>query len=255
MRNDIGNYTKHAQIWDWGGYERIEEFEYWCKYAKQFGDHVLIPFCALGETGAYMARKGFTVTAFDITPEMIEEGKKRFSNVDGLKLFIGDVTDFYFDIAKADFCFASDFGHIHTLEDIKKALSCINHHLREGGVLVIETGLPYKKSNYYPPKAFYPKEQVYPDKKVWKIGDTLNDAETGRCYISQTVFIEDMNGRMEQFEHSFYLQSHSRNNWLSALLDCGYGVQNEYSNREKEPWIVGDGYWIVEAIKKEGVKR
>ncbi len=31
--------------------------------------------CALGQTGAYMAQKGFSVTAFDITKEMIDEGK------------------------------------------------------------------------------------------------------------------------------------------------------------------------------------
>ena len=254
MTNDIGNYAKHAQIWDWGGYERIEEFEYWCKYAKPFGNHVLMPFCALGETGAYMARKGFTVTALDITPEMIEEGEKRFGNVDGLRLYISDVTDFCFDISPADFCFASDFGHIHTLTDVKKALSCINRHLREGGALVIETGLPYKESGYYPPKTFYPKEHVYPDKKVWKTGDTRNDAETGRCYIAQTILIEDMNGCVEQFEHAFYLQCYSRDIWISALLEFGFRIQNEFRNREKEQWINNDGYWIVEAIKKEGVK-
>lgn len=47
-------------------------------------EKVLIPMCALGQTGAYMAQKGFFVTAFDITKEMIDEGKKRFGSVENL---------------------------------------------------------------------------------------------------------------------------------------------------------------------------
>ena len=251
MTHNIGNYALHAAIWDWGGYDRTEEHEYWCHYAAQYGKNILIPFCAIGETGVYMARKGFITTAFDITPEMIAEGKKRYGNVPGVQFFEGDVTDFRFDIPPVDFCFATDFGHIHTMEEVKKALSCINRHLREGGILVIEIGLPPKKSYYAPPKTFYPKEQVYPDKKVWKTGDTYNDAKTGRCYISQTVYIEDKNGKVEQFDHSFYLQCYTRDSWLSALAKCGFEIRHEYRNREKELWCEGDGLWIIEASRRK----
>ncbi len=250
MTDNIGNYALHAAIWDWGGHDRTEEHEYWCHYAAQYGKNVLIPFCAIGETGAYMAHRGFTTTAFDITPEMITEGKKRFDHVPGLQLSEGDVTDFYFDIPPADFCFATDFGHIHTIEKVKKALLCINRHLREAGILAIETGLCAKESNYTPNKTFYPKEQVYPDKKIWKTGDSSNDSKTGRCYISQTVYIENRNSNVEQFNHSFYLQCYPRDAWLSALEECGFEIRSEYNNREKESWREGDGFWIVEAVKK-----
>ena len=78
MTNHIGNYAKHAKYWDWSGHDRTEEHEYWFKYARKFGNNVLIPMCAWGETGAYMAQKEMNVTAFDVTPEMIAESKKRF---------------------------------------------------------------------------------------------------------------------------------------------------------------------------------
>jgi len=250
MTDKIGNYALHAPIWDWGGYDRTEEHEYWRNYAAQYGKNILIPFCAIGETSAYMARRGFTVTAFDITPEMIAEGKKRFGILPGLQFLEGDVRDFYFDIPLADFCFATDFGHIQTIEEVKRALLSINRHLREGGVLVIETSLPPKESYYAPPKTFYPKEQVYQDKKVWKTGDAFSDMKTGRCYISQTVYIEDKDGKVEKFDHSFYLQYYHRDTWLSVLAECGFEIRNEYCNRKKEPWCEGNGLWIVEAAKK-----
>ena len=57
MINDIGNYARHAQYWDWGGHDRSAEHEYWLNYAVQYGKNVLIPMCAWGETGAHMAER------------------------------------------------------------------------------------------------------------------------------------------------------------------------------------------------------
>jgi SAM-dependent methyltransferase len=257
MTNDIGNYARHAQYWDWGGYDRSEEHEYWYNYAKRYGNNVLIPMCAWGETGAYMAQRGMNVTAFDITPEMILEGKKRFGDASGLRLLEGDVRNFRFDITPADFCFSMDFGHILTIEDVKRALVCINQHLRYGGCLVIETGLrmPDAESDYYPSETFYPLKQVYPNIKVWKTGDTRNDAETGRCYISQTFYAEDESGKVESFNHAFYLQGYYREEWLTAFKECGFDVVGEYGSRAVESWqSVGSGFRIFEAVKKHDME-
>jgi SAM-dependent methyltransferase len=256
--NDIGNYARHAQYWDWGGHDRTEEHEYWYKYTAKYGNNVLIPMCAWGEAGAYMARRGMNVTAFDITPEMIDEGKKHFGDVQGLQLMVADVISFRLDGQPADFCYSMDFGHILSIENIKKALVCINNHLRDGGGLVIETGLrlPGAESDYHPPKTFYPLKQVYPNLKVWKTGDTRNDAKTGRCYISQTFYAEDENGQVESFDHAFYLQSYSREEWLAAFMECGFDVVGEYGSREVESWqSSGDGFHIFEAVKSTVAKK
>lgn len=258
MTNNIGNYTCHAKYWDWSGFDNTPEHEYWYKYASKYGKNILIPMCATGETGAYMAEYGMNVTAFDITPEMITEGKRRFGNVSGLQLHEGDVRNFRFDMAPADFCYSMDFGHILTIEDVKKALICINNHLRDGGCLVIETGLrmPDAKSSYSPPKTFYPLKQVYPEIKVWKTGDTRNDAETGRCYISQTFYAKDKNGNVESFDHAFYLQGYYREEWLAAFKYCGFDIIGEYNSREVESWQSGgNGFHIFEAVKSTATKK
>ena len=246
----IGNYARHAAYWDWSGHDRTREHAHWAAYAKSYGKQVLIPFCAWGETGAYLARHGFHVTAFDITPEMIAEGKKRCGDVPGLRLCEGDVTDFAFDIPPVDFCFAVDFGHILSLEGLKKALACINSHMREGGALVIEAGMPARESVYTPPKTFFPLKQVYPCLKVWKTGDGRTEAETGRHYISQTFYAEHENGRVESFDHAFYLQLYAREAWLAALKQCGFEIKGEYRDRRKKAWREGDGLLIIEAVKR-----
>jgi SAM-dependent methyltransferase len=250
-KEDYNTYTNHARYWDWSGYDRTPEDRYWYNYARKYGNTVLSPMCALGETGAYMARHGLTVTAFDITPEMIAEGKKRFTDVQGLKLFVGDVTDFRFDIVPVDFCFSADFEMLPCIEDVKKAFTCINHHMRRGGGLIIDALLPPKESSAWPLETYMPFKKVYPDRKVWKTGSGHNDAETGRRTISQTFYIEhDDDGRLESFDHSFYMQCYSHEEWLNAFQECGFNVVGEYKNRELESWKSGsDDFIMFEAVK------
>jgi len=252
LENNIGNYAKHAFMWDLYGPDNTEELEYWRKYAGQFGKNILIPMCAVGSKGAYLAECGFNVTAFDITPEMITEGQKRYENIENLRLLQGDIRDFKFDIPPADFCYCVDLGHIQTIEDIKKSFICINRHMRKGGGFIVETGLRnlYTKSENYPSKRFDFGE-VLPGIKVWKINthECRYEAENGRFYIIQEVYIEK-NGEIEMFDHAFYFQNYFRKEWTEAFNECGFEIIHEYKNRDKEIWQEGDGFWIVEAIKK-----
>ncbi|MCL2300821.1 MAG: class I SAM-dependent methyltransferase [Firmicutes bacterium] len=231
--NSTGNYAQHARFWDWSGHDNTEAKEYWLRCAAKYGRNVLIPMCAWGEAGAYMAERGFTVTAFDITPEMIAEGKKRYGDIPGLTLYEGDVTDFKFGIPPVDFCFSMDFGHLLTVGALRSALACIAGHMRAGGCLVIETSFRKHgaKSDYTPPKTFHPLRQVYPGIKVWKTGDTRNDAKTGRCRISQTFYAEHADGHIESFDHAFYLQSYTKRQWRAALKQAGFGAV-KYGRRE-----------------------
>ena len=251
---DIGDYARHAPIWDWGGFDDTAEYEYWRAYAAAYGGRVLMPMCALGETGAFLAEHGFEVTAFDITPEMVAEGRKRFSHIPGLRLLVGDVRSFRCDAPAGDFCFVKDFGHLHTVEGVRAALVSINGCLRPGGGLVIEAGLPVARTTYAPPQTFRPFRQVYPGLEVWKVGETRHEAESGRTYIAQTVYIAHAGGAVETFEHSFYLQSYTRAQWLDMLRSCGFEVRHEYRSREKDPWRPGDGLLLIEAAKSAAAR-
>lgn len=243
-------YRKHAQYWDWSGFDRTQEYEYWYRYARRYGNDVLLPMCALGETGAYMAERGMTVTAFDLTPEMISEGQKRFADIPNLTLLVGDAGDFQFDIGPVDFCFSIDFELLHSIEDVKKAFTCINRHMRTGGGFVIEAILPPKESGSWPLQTYMPLKQVYRNKKVWKTGSGHNDAETGRRHYSQTFHIEYDNGSRDSFDHSLYLQCYSRADWLAAFEECGFDIVGEYQDRELNSWKSGSDSLIFEAIKK-----
>ncbi|MCL2408729.1 MAG: class I SAM-dependent methyltransferase [Oscillospiraceae bacterium] len=247
----LNDYQKQAAVWDWDGYDNTPEYEYWCEYAGQFGKNVLIPMCALGEVGAYMAEKGFHATAFDITPEMIAEGKARYGATIGLELVVGDI--FELDLHRKDFDFAFIAGNgdlylLQSVEDVEKAFISIHKHLRPGACLSLELSLPSKKSWSYPKKVFHPRVPNYTDKKVWKENESRYNANEKRQYINQTVYIEDSGG-VESFTQSVLLQYYEREIILELLNKCGFIVQNEYCDHQKAPWKQGDDFWIVEAIR------
>jgi SAM-dependent methyltransferase len=248
LEMDIKTYAKHARIWGLYGPDQTEEYEYWCNYAEKFGKNILLPMCASGNMGAYMAKRGFNVTAFDITPEMIEQAQKLHGDTEKLKFFHADIRDFNFDIAPVDFCTGADFGFLLTIGDIRKALKCISRHMRKGGCLLMGEWFrdPNEESNYSPPERFDLGE--FNGMKAWKISESRTDGENGRWYCSQDVYIEE-NGVAEMFNHAFYLQSYYREEWIDALRDAGFDWEIEYKNREKEIWREGDYSWFVEAIK------
>jgi len=247
----IDGYAKHAVVWDWDGFDNTQEYDYWCKYAKKFGAKVLIPMCALGQAGAYMAQHGLNVTAFDITQEMIAEGKKRFGSIENLSFHVANICDFELDDKQFDFAFLAtqDLHLLENIEMVTKAFKSIAAHLRKGACLALELVLPSAESYASPLRVFHPRVVNYTDKKVWKEGKSNYDAATRKHCIDQTVYIEAENG-VDSFDYSVVLQYFERGDILSALDESGFDVTGEYSDRDREPLTSKSGDWIIEAIKK-----
>ena len=243
-------YEKHAYIWDWDGFDNSNEYKYWCKYAEKFGKKVLLPMCALGESGNYMAQKGFMVTAFDITEKMIIEGKQRFGSTANLTFETADICSFSFRERAFDFSFITnqDLHLLPTVNDVEKALASIQKHLRMGGCLVLELLIGSDKSAYYPKQIFHPRVTRFNDKKIWKESESRYDGQTKTNHISQEVYVEDING-VEHFNYSICLHYFERSEILAAIKKAGFKVVNEFCSRDREEWAEGKQNWILELIK------
>lgn len=198
-----------------------------------------------------MAQKGFFVTAFDITKEMIDEGKKRFGSVENLSLKIADICNLHLGESDFDFCFIAT-QDLHLLSDfkmVKVAFRSLASHLREGGGLSLELVLPSSESFELPKQTFYPQVPNYTDKKVWKESKNRYDAFTKRLHIDQIVYIQDEKG-ITSFPYSVTLQYYEQDEIRSALKDAGFMITGEFQNRNKELWTTESSEWIIESIKK-----
>ncbi len=244
------NYSKHAAVWDWDGYNRSEEFDCWCKMSDRYGNNILSAMGALGQAGVYMARKGYKVTVIDYTKEMIDEGRKRYGNLELLSFLCGDICNF--DLVKKDydFCFIGT-GDLHLLNGItaiKIALEKINMHLRLGGGLGLELWPASGSSWSAPRRKFEPRVPRTDYPYIWKEGEATYDSITKKNNISQTVYI-DNGSTVESFEYSVCLQLYDRNVLLNAIYESGFEIVGEYCNYNFEKWDGGGSPWILELKK------
>ena len=245
-----GNYARHAAIWDWGGVDRTQEFEYWLTEAQSYGSKVLSLMSAIGETGAYLAEAGLSVTALDMTPEMIAEGQRRFGHLNKLEFIQANVLDFDLSEKQYDYAFigSTDLHHLQSLEAVEEMLSNIAAHLRQGGGLGLELWYPSTKSWHSPPRRFEPQNKVL-QQQVWKEGSTSYDVVTKQIRINQTVFIKD-GENLERFSHELTMQLYERADVVEVLKMCGFQVIQEYGDYQRNPWSPKSQKWLIAAIKE-----
>lgn len=185
--------------------------------------------CALGQSAAYLAKHGCTVTAFDYTAEMIHEAQKRFSCVPGLNFVEADIVDFSFPKRDYDFCFISstDINLLPSIDMIMSALKCIGKHLRCHGGLGIELRYPAEKSFKSSMQTFHPRVHRKDNVIIWKESESVFDVKSGIQKIHQIVHVED-NGTSRTFDHQVELHTYSKDIIFRLLEQCGYMAAGEY---------------------------
>jgi ubiquinone/menaquinone biosynthesis C-methylase UbiE len=111
------------------------------KYKKSGGNELLEIASGTGKHLQYLKSK-FNCVGSDLNSDMINIAKKR---VPGVDFKIINMINFnihkQFDVI---LCLFSSIGYVKTYENLKKALKNFAHHLKEGGVVIIEPWLTKK---------------------------------------------------------------------------------------------------------------
>jgi ubiquinone/menaquinone biosynthesis C-methylase UbiE len=135
---------------DWNGYARYYDWEFdlicteqrkdvnlWLNLAERFGDPILELCCGSGRITIPLLRKGFTITAVDNSPQMLQILQKKAGNK--VETVLSDMTSFHMK-KKYKFAFISysSFQQLLTQKEQLECLQRINEHLEDGGVLALD---------------------------------------------------------------------------------------------------------------------
>ncbi len=109
------------------------------RHGRSRGRRVLEPACGSGRLVAEMARRGFRVSGFDLSEEMLEFAHERLAGR-GLaaQLSVGRMESFHvrgrFDLAH---CLVSTFKYLLTEDAARSHLECVAEALAPGGIYVL----------------------------------------------------------------------------------------------------------------------
>lgn len=108
-------------------------------HLRSSGNRLLDVACGTGKHIEHL-KAHFDVEGLDINEELLDIARWRNPEV---PFHQGDMIDFdlghQFDVVT---CLFSSIGYVKTLDNLKRAVACMAHHLVKGGVLVIEPWFP-----------------------------------------------------------------------------------------------------------------
>ncbi|HKP89633.1 MAG TPA: class I SAM-dependent methyltransferase [Thermoleophilaceae bacterium] len=116
----------------------LDGIEEWALAAGLRGNRLLDAACGTGKSFEPMLGKGYRVTAFDISPAMVEEARRRAAK--RATVIVGDMRDLPWD-SRFDLvtCIDDAINYLLTEDDLLAALRSMRRSLRPGGILVFDT--------------------------------------------------------------------------------------------------------------------
>ncbi|MBS3781639.1 MAG: class I SAM-dependent methyltransferase [Candidatus Thermoplasmatota archaeon] len=242
-------YELRAETIDYFFPERDDEIEFWEEIASDYGEDVLHLMCGTGEISVGLAKKGFNVTALDLTNAMIYVAEDRIEeeDVDNIELLKDDARYFNLD-KKFDFIFVStgDYHHFTSREDIDAFLAKSYAHLRPEGALAIELfPLPdddFKREQ----KEFDPLRAPPEGIDVWKTNQTSFDSDSQILEIKEELFVDQQDeGEAKRGEYEIQLKLFSKEEMKDILGESGFRNIRFLENEQFTPYLKNANTWVV----------
>lgn len=135
-------YTVQADVYDLIYFvpeKYVREVDFILRYSdlEPTGTRILDVACGTGSHAALLAEKGYDVVGLDLNIAMLQQAKRKCPHVHFL---VGDMRSFClktnFDLVM---CMYGAINYLESSEQLTLALTNFYHHLKPGGVLVIET--------------------------------------------------------------------------------------------------------------------
>ncbi len=122
------------------------------RYMEKKPELVLDLACGTGAMTLALARRGYDMTALDISDEMLAEAessarREGFSNI----LFLrGDMTDFeLYGTVQAVVCCLDGINHLTAPGDLDACFALVSNYLEPGGLFCFDLNTPYKFRTVY----------------------------------------------------------------------------------------------------------
>ncbi len=241
-------YTLRAQTIDYFFPERDDEIEFWAKLAEEYGEDILHLMCGTAEVSIGLAKKGFDVTALDLTEEMIYVAEDKIEKED-IEIDLVNEDARYFNMNKRfDFTFVStgDFHHFEDREDIDSFLAKAYAHLNPGGALALELFQLPDEDFQRDQKEFDPLRAPPENMDVWKTNKSSYTSDTKMLEIKEELYVDKREeGKVNTVEYEIQLRLFSKEEIREILKEAGFENIRFLEVEKFTPYLKDSNTWII----------
>lgn len=180
--NEDVDYAKWAQFYE----------ECFDRYLPERPTLVLELGCGTGAMTIELARRGYDMTALDISPEMLSHAYSRCADkgIFGVLFLEGDMCDFeLYGTVGAVVCCLDGINHLLSEKELADCFALVHNYLDPDGLFLFDVNTPYKFQNIYADNDYV----LERDGAVCVWRNRLSD-DARQCDFHLTVFEQEEDG-------------------------------------------------------------
>lgn len=197
------------------------------KYASVKVKNICEMACGTGNMAILLANRGYNVTAFDLSEDMLTVADRKMfdEGVQNLRFTRQDMCTFkVYSKVQGIVCMLDSINCLLDNDSVFNAFESANAALDDGGVFVFDVNSKYKFENVYSDNAY-----VLEEENVLLAWQNFYNKKTKKCDLYLTFFLEDEDGRYTRFDEHNKQKMHTVK-VLDKLLDkAGFNVEAKVS--------------------------
>ncbi len=239
--NDTVEYGEWADF--------IEEcFRRFSPDENKFPKSILELGCGTGSMTIELAKRGYNLTALDLSEEMlsIADFRARETKLDNIMFIKGDMCLFeLYGTVDAVVCCLDGINHLTRREELDSCFALVSNYLNQGGFFVFDLNTPYKFRTVYSERDYILEDDGIMccwRNRISKSGDTVD--------FCLTVYREDDKGFWHREDGIERERAYGKRAVKNALEKAGMKIVNISSGYGFEEIDPQTERWYITAVKK-----
>ncbi|MBU5256564.1 class I SAM-dependent DNA methyltransferase [Tissierella praeacuta] len=216
-------YDKFASIYD----ELMMDFNYedWFNYIEEIFKRydkrpksILEMACGTGNLSHYLAKKGYNLTCFDLSDNMLSQAYEKLRRFKNVKLIRQNMVDFSLkESYDSVISICDSINYITNKEELYKAFKNVWNHLEDNGIFIFDINSFYKLKYIIGNNTFVEdKEEVF---YTWQ---NYYDENKNICEFYLTFFYSDDGEIYERFDEEHREKAYELDEIIELLKKAGF---------------------------------
>ena len=247
-------YTALARVYD--KLNSTVDYHAWADFIEKIFDRfspfkpslVLDLGCGTGSMTLELARRGYNMTALDLSEEMLAVADGRLHTAGcGDVLFIrGDMRSFeLYGTVDAVVCCLDGINHLTSAADVSACFSTVANYLNPGGLFIFDMNTPHRFCTTYADRDY-----ILEDDGVMCCWQNRLNSKGNIADFFLTVFEENENGTWTRSDGNERERAYSLNTVKKLLGDNGLELLSVSSDYSFDPPAADCERWYITARKK-----